>query len=390
MLHTYSMIKSFPLGLRAKTTALKQPKEVFSFARDINGEWIYGDAEAKDQAMSYYYLPDSDVGKHIDLGAGVAKFKKIPDEQNVGDFPALLKAIKLHEEQSGARINTNIVSFRGLMTKLLVLPYNLKDAVSMYVVPFDGQLFVKNDEQAELARRNAQDQDPNANSARFEYVGYKFEAVATLPKPWAETPRLTIEKRNKKLVNNYEQYISVVKTGIGKAKVLLAGEVDCVFDYVPEDPKENIVLHYAELKTSRVMEHTGQVVNFEKKLFRTWAQSFLLGVGTVIYGFRDDKLLLQGVEVYKTEEIPVLIKDNKLTDQGNKIACTNALKWYGAVIEWLVEQIDASDESKAYKISYDPGSRTFSLIELDTEEGKKVRAETISEEFSEWRKSQRE
>lgn len=387
------MIKSFPLSLRSKTTALKQPKELFSFARDIDGEWIYGDAEAKDQAMAYFYLPDSDVGRNIDLGAGISKFKKMPDEQNVGDFPALLRAIQLHEEKTGSRISTNIVTYRGLMTKLLVLPYNLNDAVSMYVVPFDGQLFVRNDEDAELARRREQNESqnqPEGTVSKFEYLGYKFEAIATLPKPWAQTPRATIEKRGKKLVNNYEQYISVVKTGIGKAKLLLAGEVDCVFDYVPEDPRENVLLHYAELKTSRVLQHPGQVVTFEKKLFKTWAQSFLLGVGTVVYGFRDDNVHLQGVEVYKTEEIPVLIKDNKLTDQGNKIACTNALKWYGAVIEWLVEQVDAADESKAYKVSFDPGSRTFSLIELDSEEGKKVREKTISKEFSEWRRSERQ
>lgn len=56
--------------------------------------------------------------------------------------------------------------------------------------------------------------------------GYKFETLSTLPAPWAETSRDFIEDRENQVVNNKEQYCSVVRTGIGKSVLCLGGEVD--------------------------------------------------------------------------------------------------------------------------------------------------------------------
>jgi len=47
-----------------------------------------------------------------------------------------------------------------------------------------------------------------------------------LPDTWDATSRDTIENRENEIVNNSEQYISVVETGIGGVKMCIAGEVD--------------------------------------------------------------------------------------------------------------------------------------------------------------------
>lgn len=60
----------------------------------------------------------------------------------------------------------------------------------------------------------------------YEYPGYKFETLSLLPAPWAETSRDYIEGRETLTVNNHTQYCSVVKTGIGKSRLVLGGEVD--------------------------------------------------------------------------------------------------------------------------------------------------------------------
>jgi len=57
-------------------------------------------------------------------------------------------------------------------------------------------------------------------------TGYKFETLSTLPAPWGETSREYIENRDDLVVNNNEQYCSVVRTGIGKTILCLGGEVD--------------------------------------------------------------------------------------------------------------------------------------------------------------------
>nr|5ULJ_A Chain A, RAI1 [Scheffersomyces stipitis CBS 6054]5ULJ_B Chain B, RAI1 [Scheffersomyces stipitis CBS 6054]5ULJ_C Chain C, RAI1 [Scheffersomyces stipitis CBS 6054]5ULJ_D Chain D, RAI1 [Scheffersomyces stipitis CBS 6054] len=393
------MMKTLSLQSRAKTTALKQPKEIFAFARDIDGEFVYDQKIVKDENVSYYYLPDSKIDGSIDLQAGYAKFKKIPEEKNMSDMKCLLTALTKYEQEhnNGEKVNVDIITYRGLMTKLLALPYNLNDPVDLNVLAYDGQLFINSDEEIELARRKEEDEHKQQSMTpekydhmkRCEFSGYKFEAIATLPKPWADCSRQQIDKRGKKMVNNYEQYISVIKTGIGEAKMLLAGEVDCVWDYIPEDGKD-VLSHYMELKTTRILESNGQVVNFEKKLFKTWAQCFLMGIRKVVYGFRDDSFFLRDVELYKTEEIPLLIKNNALTENksGGKINCTTALKWYGAVIEWLLQEIPRDDTSKAYRVSFDPSTRTFTLRELMGNENSRLRnGEMLTSEFKQWRES---
>ena len=57
-------------------------------------------------------------------------------------------------------------------------------------------------------------------------LGYKFETLSLLPTPWDGTSRDYIESREDAIVNNHAQYCSVVKTGIGKTKMILGGEVD--------------------------------------------------------------------------------------------------------------------------------------------------------------------
>lgn len=57
-------------------------------------------------------------------------------------------------------------------------------------------------------------------------TGFKFEALFTIPDIWDNVSRDEIEGRNSKVVSNYAQYCSVVKTGIGNLDMVIGGEVD--------------------------------------------------------------------------------------------------------------------------------------------------------------------
>lgn len=57
-------------------------------------------------------------------------------------------------------------------------------------------------------------------------TGYKFETLSLIPDQWNSTPREFIESREEMVVNNHAQYCSVVRTGIGKARLVIGGEVD--------------------------------------------------------------------------------------------------------------------------------------------------------------------
>ena len=71
-------------------------------------------------------------------------------------------------------------------------------------------------------RRQIQSLNPQVLTAQ----GYKFETLSLLHTPWHSTSREDIERREELVVNNNAQYCSLVKTGIGKSKLVIAGEVD--------------------------------------------------------------------------------------------------------------------------------------------------------------------
>jgi RAT1-interacting protein len=171
------------------------------------------------------------------------------------------------------------------------------------------------------------------------FGGYKFESLCTLEKTWDESTREEIETRNEDVVDNIQQYCSVVRTQLGSSTIIMGGEVDCLWGTVPlrldipvlvriipyshlfrkqvfapplrscssfgsfalaldllltslladykPDPPENPVPHYMELKTSKQLTTQNQIHSFEQhKLLKFWAQSFLLGIPRIVIGFR--------------------------------------------------------------------------------------------------------
>lgn len=359
------MIKTFPITAKAKTSSIKQPKEVCNFSRDESGNYHYEEEEVQKQ-LSYYYFPDSFIERKYDLKQGYSKFKKIPEEENVGDFKALLKAVTKHEQSLGAKIDSNIITFRGILTKLLTLP-QLKEEMSLKVISYDGHIMIKNDDEFELNKRNKS--SPNDYAKQCEYSGYKFEKVVMLDNPWSACSRQQIENRDKATVNNYEQYMSVVKTSIDKVKLLLAGEVDGIFDYYDEI---NNLSHYIELKTNKLIENENQFKNFETKLFKTWAQTFLIGIKKIGFGFRDNNLLLRNIELFETDEIPILLK--------NKINCLQSLKFFGSLINWLYTEIDTSVEG-SYKLTFENDN----VVLMTLNDVDQVKHEFLSDDFITWR-----
>lgn len=387
-------MKQFAVTNRSSTTGLKQPKELFSYSRNLDASWNLDEEVSKKEALAYYYFPDSQLDNNINLSGGFQTFQKIPDAANVANFPSLLRCLQNHEQETGKKVKVDIITFRGIMSKLITLIYDDRNPVELYVIAYDKQLFLKNDDEADAKRKEEQKNKAAENEKdalylqQCEFVGYKFETLTTLPKPWAECTRPMIEKRTKKVVNNYEQYLSVVRSGIGKIKTLLAGEVDGVWDYVPEKG-EDILPHYVELKTSAVVETPPQMVRFELKLFKTWAQCFLLGIKQFVYGYRDQNFNLRGVEVFQTEEVPVILKESDVSRRGvPQYSCTEALKWYGALLDWLVLSIDLTDELKAYKLTYNAVSKQVILKECSKEENDILRnGDILTDEFKQWRNS---
>lgn len=190
-----------------------------------------------------------------------------------------------------------------------------------------------------------------------------------MKKPWAESTREEIDSRDKDIVNNNEQYCSVVRTGIGSTSLVLAGEVDCVMGEKPENPEDPIP--WVELKTSAEppSDHPRERQKFERKMLRFWAQSFLLGVPKIIVGFRSPEGLLTRLQEFETQKIPGIVARGEGTWNGN--VC---IKFTAAFLEFLKKTLEGQDgvwrikrSKNSHEITIDrvEGTGTGSLLTAD-------------------------
>jgi hypothetical protein len=81
------------------------------------------------------------------------------------------------------------------------------------------------EEEMDFEARRAKDR----NHELAMFAGYKFEERCTLEKTWDESSRKEIETRNENVVDNIQQYCSVVRTQLGSSTIIIGGEVDCLW-----------------------------------------------------------------------------------------------------------------------------------------------------------------
>ncbi|KAK9448813.1 RAI1 like PD-XK nuclease-domain-containing protein [Limtongia smithiae] len=336
---------------RIRGHAMRQPREITCFSLDNKR-----DIHLDESSLSYFYLRAEDLtaaggpgGGGVSLSTGFEQFQKRDD--NIDEhLDGLLLALVDTERKDPKRRKTtgDIVTWRGMLTKLLCLPYSKNDGFEMNAMAFDGQLFIEENLPYKVATQRKQDQ----RGQMMTYWGYKFEQIATIPHQWSECTREEIETRTSRPVNNNAQYCSVVKTGLGDVRLIIAGEVDCVYDYKPQkftmegevvgeddDPFDNPLDHYVELKTNKVIQSDRDAMAFENKLFKVWAQSFLLGVPRVIVGFRTEQGYLQTFETFQTHKIPSTVKKSKFANSYTTWDGVDALAFLAACLQWLKTNI---------------------------------------------------
>lgn len=119
--------------------------------------------------------------------------------------------------------------------------------------------------------------------------------------------------------------------------MLLGGEVDGLLGPKPSDPTAPIP--WVELKTAeelppRERQQHRDVLKFERKLLKFWAQSFLLGVPKIVVGFRSKSGILKGLQTFNTQELPGMVRRGTGCWDGN--VCIN---FAADFLGWLKETI---------------------------------------------------
>ncbi|CZT46342.1 probable Protein RAI1 [Rhynchosporium secalis] len=343
-----------PIGrFVGQSAAIKRPKEIACFSYDDKHQF-----RLDDSSIRYYYPPT--IG--ADLSRGFDTFEKLDDEAD-DHLDSLLKAIMALEQETGKRVETDLITWRGMMTKIMGAIFSDRDGF------LEENHEYKRQSQARQSRQVSQPGRPSQDMMSF--WGYKFETLCLLPKTWDETPRDYIENRENEIVNNHAQYCSVVKTGIGRTTMVLGGEVDALWD---SKPKDGGPINWVELKTSAEIRHDGDLMNLERKLMKFWIQSFLLGVPKIIVGFRTQDGFLKRVEEMDTASIPSTVKRRgKGTWDGN--ICIN---FASGLLDFLKATIQGDGVWRIRRKERSPTIEVFRIEEAG-------HGDIISDEFINWR-----
>ncbi|EON65981.1 hypothetical protein W97_05223 [Coniosporium apollinis CBS 100218] len=356
-----------PINRFAGTSAaIRRPKEIAFFSYDENHQF-----RLDDSSLRYYYPPRLGA----DLSAGFETFRQLDDAAD-DHLDSLLRTLIAHEQKTGQRCEADFVTWRGMMTKIMAVPFDNFNDFEMNATCFQGTIFIEENHEAKLASREQQMKQqsrPGAPSQEMmSYWGYKFETLCLIPDTWDAVSRDYIENRENEVVSNYAQYCSVVRTGICNASLIIGGEVDAVWDCKPDDKDQPI--NWVELKTAQDFGATGNLLTFERKLLKFWIQSFLLGVPKIIVGFRSPDGILQRVEELETQKIPGNVKrSGKASWDGN--LCIN---FTASFLAFLKETITSDGVWRIRR------RRNSSLVEVLKMEETGY-GDILSTEFVEWR-----
>ncbi|KAK5166069.1 decapping endonuclease targeting mRNA [Saxophila tyrrhenica] len=338
-----------------------------------------------DAWMRYYYPPlfqepwsHIDTTPRVSLSNGFDNWIKA-DESIDWHLDGLLQTIQAHEEalleqgipaaEAKVSKDVDIVAWRGILSKIMAAPYDFFSDFELNATCFQDTIYLelnhsyKDVVEVNSTQRQQRGMQQAANRhgtspELMQYWGYKFEALSTLPRPWGECTREEIESRDTDIVNTNVQYCSIVRTGIGKTSLILAGEVDCVLDRKPDDRDKPIP--WVELKTSATQTDQSYkaLKKWEAKLLRIWAQSFLLGVPKVVVGFRSPVGQLESIQELETQRIPGSVRKGQRSWDGN--VCINMT---AAFLEFLKESLMGKDG--VWRVKMARHSKQISILQVE-------------------------
>lgn len=310
-----------------ESEAVRRPKEFACFSYDDNHKFHLGDSSLK------WYYPPQVFG--ADLSKGFETFDKHDDSVDE-HIESLLKTIISHEQETGKKIDAHVVTWRGILTKIMSSPFDDRDGFELNATLHQDCIYIEENHAYKMASQREQASQQWRGPIPQEVMqfwGYKFESLATIPHPWSETDREFIETRDSHRVSNKAQYCSVVRTGVGKTILCLGGEVDAIWDARPSQPGQPV--NWVELKTSAEIRGERDADNFERKLLKWWIQSFLLGVPKIIVGFRSRDGRLLKIDELETANIPATVQQHSRAWDGN--TCIN---FAASFLDWLRHKID--------------------------------------------------
>ncbi|WVQ73673.1 hypothetical protein IAR50_003253 [Cryptococcus sp. DSM 104548] len=287
----------------------RQPHLIHTYSHNPDRSIVHDDS-----AMAYF--DPAEIGSDLNYG-----FDRLVERDDVDEhLDGLVESLEEmgRKGQEGER-KGGIITWRGMLTRLLTSPYESRDGWEMTAFALDGSVYL---ELYDPPEARATKKKSEASWARQAYMGYSYESWSTrtgnsdnygedVPHHWAGD------------VNTNVQWANVVRSAIGNIPFCIAGEVDCVKGVPPE---ANPGLHETvELKTNKVITNEWQEKTFLKKLLKHWAQSWLLGTPHLMVGYRDDAGILRSQTHFEIAMLPRLATLHSSPPAWHPSPCFHAL-----------------------------------------------------------------
>lgn len=225
-----------------------------------------------------------------------------------------------------------------------------------------------------------------------EYLGINFENMVT--NDGIPSKGTFIKKAKQSQIPNYEmtKFYTVTKRSFGDVDVVMSAEIDCIDHKIlttnGQDP--NPIKKYVEIKLVIDPDiHYNNGIHFYNRMSKIWAQSFILGIEDIIFGFRDYSNNLVKVDRKQTEHLwnPDYLKLNNLElEQWNP----NELNgFFQHILQWIYNVVTEDEKT------CEPPNDMLVIWKLDhqLEDNKVVLKKTyekkgiVSPQFVDWRNS---
>jgi len=304
---------------------------------------------------------DETVDEHLDSLLVVLQHKAQSGSQEQG---SRVQAGKESEnERDRDRLRADVITWRGIATKLCtaIFAENSHDAWELNVLQVGKTLYLE--EFVSPAARREKVQSTDRRLLGFMYQGYAFESFCTSPAIPAPKDQPSSSKTSTSrdppgwggTVCNNVQWCAICKTSLGSNRLIIGGEVDCIQPsalpkYATSDLLHNPRLDsddFVELKTTAEIRNARDRERFEgTKMLRFYYQSFLLGVPSIVTGFRDRAGFLADVQTLSTLQLPRIVRaQHPKLDAGKGLAFANQiLDW---VRQYIAQDPTASQLSNA-------------------------------------------
>lgn len=312
----------------------------------------------KPQICGYYSL-DSQRKLHHDLSqlkyiTNPKETMKINFDLNVGYLDAAKKDNNWDEKidfilewlsktNSSDPLNeVDFICFRGLLKVIMCTPFERADGWIICATRVDGKIYLCKFDTDEMKKQKVMMSDWQKRCCSW---GYKFEQYLCSSSP-SELP--TPEQPN----DERPEFCLMFTTKLGPFKLLYGAEVDGTDSWVKLNTLDDLQkAFWIELKTSKQVETKYQHDTFVKKILGWWCQSFLVGIDSIICGFRNDHGIINRLENFQTSE---LAKKGKGYWEPN--VCMNFLLRFLTFVKDTLKD-DEMDPNSVWCFEWNPGQR---------------------------------